>query len=112
MLGLTGKHLGIKRLKHHDAYMRTTLTLDDDLALRLKEIARQAGKSFKEVTNETIRRGLSVGESSNDTSKPFRVIPKAFGFRPGIDPLKLNQIFDDLEIERISSKGGYGVHEP
>ncbi|MCW8983973.1 MAG: ribbon-helix-helix domain-containing protein, partial [Thermoanaerobaculales bacterium] len=79
--------------------MRTTLTLDEDLAKRLKELARQGGRSFKEVTNEAIRRGLSVGEAQTEGVKRFRVDPKACGFKPGVDPHKLNQIYDDLEIE-------------
>jgi hypothetical protein len=92
--------------------MRTTLTLDDDLAERLKEIARQGGQSFKEVTNEVIRRGLSVGAPQVEGVGPFRVEPKACGLKPGVDPHKLNQIYDDLEIEDLGSETGFGVHEP
>jgi hypothetical protein len=92
--------------------MRTTLTLDDDLARRLKELARETGRSFKEVTNDVVRRGLSSGEPPNGDPEPFRVAPKACGFKPGIDPLKLNQIYDDLEIERLGTGGEFGVHEP
>lgn len=92
--------------------MRTTLTLDDDLAKRLKELARQGGRSFKEVTNEAIRRGLSAGEPQGKGVKPFRVKPKPCGFKPGVDPLKLNQTYDDLEIENLGSDEGYQVHEP
>lgn len=92
--------------------MRTTLTLDEDLAKRLKELARQGGRSFKEVTNEAIRRGLSVGASQVESAARFRVEPKACGFKPGVDPLKLNQIYDDLETEGLGSGTGFGVHEP
>ena len=38
--------------------MRTTLTIDDDLADSLKEQARQNNLPFKQVVNETLRRGL------------------------------------------------------
>jgi hypothetical protein len=92
--------------------MRTTLTLDDDLAARLKELAREGDQSFKEIINEVIRRGLSVGEQPGEEPKAFQVLPKACGFKPGIDPLKLNQVYDDLEIERLGTGGGFGVHEP
>ncbi len=92
--------------------MRTTLTLDEDLAQRLKELARETGQSFKEVTNDVVRRGLSTGREPDESAEPFRVAPKACGFKPGIDPLKLNQIYDDLEIERLGTGGGFGVHEP
>ena len=92
--------------------MRTTLTLDDDLAQQLKELARGSDRSFKEITNEAIRRGLSVGDPPAKKPEPFRVQAKACGFKSGVDPLKLNQIYDDLEIERLGTTGGFGVHEP
>ena len=38
--------------------MRSTLTIDDDLAHRLKERARDEGRSWKEVVNDTLRKGL------------------------------------------------------
>ena len=39
--------------------MRTTLTLDDDVAAKLKAEARRAGRPFREIVNETLRRGLA-----------------------------------------------------
>jgi len=92
--------------------MRTTLTLDDDLAKRLRELAGHGGRSFKEVTNEVIRRGLSAGAPQVEGVRPFRAEPQACGFKPGVDPLKLNQIYDDLEIEDLGSGTGFEVHEP
>ena len=91
--------------------MRTTLTLDDDLALRLQAIAREQNRPFKEVTNEAIRRGLSTGDAQVTGVKRFRVRPKACGFRSGIDPLKLNQIYDDLELTGPPTRPRE-VHEP
>ncbi|HEX2353313.1 MAG TPA: hypothetical protein VHJ16_11060 [Xanthobacteraceae bacterium] len=38
--------------------MRTTLTLDDALAVLLKRRARELGIPFKETVNRTIRAGL------------------------------------------------------
>jgi len=38
--------------------MRTTVTLDDDLALRLEQLRAESGQTFKEVINEVIRIGL------------------------------------------------------
>ena len=105
-------HLDIRVTEHHDVSMRTTLTLDDDLAERLKELARQAGRSVKEVTNSAIRRGLSVGEGPVGSPEPFRVVAEARGFKAGIDPLKLNQVYDALEIEDLRPDAGLQVHEP
>lgn len=39
--------------------MRTTLTLDDDLAMALHDRARATGRSFKDVVNEVVRKGLA-----------------------------------------------------
>ena len=41
--------------------MRTTLTLDDDVAAKLKTESQRAGRSFREVVNETLRRGWKAG---------------------------------------------------
>ena len=78
--------------------MRTTLTLEDDLARQLKRMARATGSSFKEVVNSTLRKGLSLGDGPSGAQEPFRIEPRACGFRSGIDPTKLNQLYDDLEI--------------
>ncbi len=45
-------------------------------------------------------------------SERFRVEAKACGFKSGVDPLKLNQVYDDLEIERLGTTDGFRVHEP
>jgi len=92
--------------------MRTTLTLEDDLARRLKKLARSLDKSFKAVVNETIRKGLSLGDLPPADQKDFTVRPKACGFRAGIDPTKLNQLYDDLEMEDLRGDVGPVVNEP
>ena len=47
--------------------MRTTLTLDDDLASRLKQLAEDRRQPFRQVLNEVLRRGLTA------TGKPRRL---------------------------------------
>ena len=79
--------------------MRTTLTLDDDLAKELAKLARRLGVSFKEVVNDTIRRGISLGDRPDAAPTPFVVEPQACGLRPGIDAAGLNRLVDDLETE-------------
>lgn len=77
--------------------MRTTLTLDPDVAQSLK--ARMAGRNatLKQVVNEALRRGLSA--EAQRPKKPFRVVSHSFGFRPGIDTDKLGQLADELETQ-------------
>lgn len=83
--------------------MRTTLTLDDDLARELKERARRSGQSFRQVVNDAIRTGLrGLGKPAARAAR-FRVEARHCGdFRPGIDPLKLNQLVDELEAEHFA----------
>ena len=90
--------------------MRTTLTVDDDLAGLLKRRARELGVPFKEVVNRTLRAGL--GEEAKPRRGPApRTIPHAFGFRPGIDLDKLNQLVDEIEAETYATgqRGEFGA---
>jgi hypothetical protein len=80
------------------SFMRTTLTIDDELAGLLNRRARELGMPFQDVVNRTLRAGL--GEQAKPCRHPRpKTIPHAFGFRPGIDLNKLNQLSDELEAE-------------
>ena len=82
--------------------IRTTLTIDDDLAGLLKRHARDLGLPFKDVVNRTLRAGLGEQAKSRLRSAP-KTIPHAFGLRPGIDVDKLNQLVDELEAEAYAA---------
>ena len=60
--------------------MRTTLTLDDDVASLLNKEVRRSGESFKQVVNRFLRLGLNG--SKRPTRKPFRVKPLKLGLPP------------------------------
>ena len=81
--------------------VRTTLTLDDDLAGLLKQRARELGIPFKEAVNRTIRAGLGEAVAARRGPAP-KTIPHSFGFRPGIDVDKLGQLADELEAEAFA----------
>jgi len=62
--------------------MRTTITLDDDLAVRLERHRSQHGESFKQALNEAIRAGLNQIESSAEAPREVRrTKPLALGRR-------------------------------
>jgi hypothetical protein len=84
--------------------VRTTIVLDDDLAERLQDIAHKRRESFRQVVNETLRRGLSGPAARASRSAPFRTDTFESPFRAGIDAQRLNQLVDDLEIERGSGR--------
>jgi hypothetical protein len=83
--------------------MRTTLTLDNDLAELLKQRARELGITFSEAVNRTIRAG--IGEASATGRHPApKTVSHSFGFKPGIDLDKLGQLADELEAEAFAEK--------
>ena len=83
--------------------MRTTLTLERDVADRLKMEIRKSGKAMKAVVNDALRRGLGLA-GKPAPPKHFEVRPHAFGFKPGIDLDRINQLADELESEETARK--------
>jgi hypothetical protein len=75
--------------------VRTTLTLDEDVAAKLKEEMRQRGNSFKEVVNDVLRRGLNWPSQSN--IPPFEVRARDLKQRPGIDFDNIEELLDRIE---------------
>lgn len=78
--------------------MRTTLTIDDDIADKLKRQAERRGVSFKEIVNAALRSGL-VARDAGPSKRAYQVQVFSSPFRRGIDPMKLNQLSDELEVE-------------
>jgi hypothetical protein len=60
--------------------MRTTLSLDDDVAQLLNKEVRRSGDSFKQVVNRLLRLGLTA--SKQPVRKPFHVKPWNLGLPP------------------------------
>ena len=83
--------------------MRTTLTVDPDVAARLKSEVKRTGKSFKAVVNDALKRGLGLGGRKPRPPR-FEVRPHAFGFKPGVDLDRLNQLADELDTDAASRK--------
>ena len=52
--------------------MRSTLTLDDDVAVALERVRKQRDASFKELVNEALRRGLRDMSSRPKRREPVR----------------------------------------
>ena len=62
--------------------MRTTVALDDDLAVRLERHRSQHGESFKQALNEAVRAGLKQLEQDADVGREVRrTQPLALGRR-------------------------------
>jgi hypothetical protein len=75
--------------------MRTTLTLDDDVAAKLKSKARRAGCSFREIVNETLRHGLASRRVTTPR-RPFKITARDLGdLKPG---LSLDTVAELIEL--------------
>ncbi|MCA9795610.1 MAG: antitoxin, partial [Candidatus Eremiobacteraeota bacterium] len=75
--------------------MRTTLTLDPDVALTLKQEMERENKTLKATMNDALRRGLSLVSQANE-DEPFKVEARDFGFKAGVDLDRINQLVDQL----------------
>ncbi len=63
--------------------MRTTLTLDDDVAAKLRAETRRSGEPMKQVVNRVLRVGLN-SKSQAKAAPPFKVRSRNMGLRPGL----------------------------
>ena len=84
--------------------MRTTLTIDDNILKSLRKMAQESDRSFKDVVNEVLVRGLSATERG-DQVEPYRLVPASMGAaQPAVDLNKALQLGDALEDQAIAEK--------
>lgn len=83
--------------------MRTTLTLESDVARRVEQEMRRTGKGLKATVNEALRRGLSMSAQVQAVPR-FTVRAHSFGFRPGTDLDRMNQLVDELEADEARQR--------
>lgn len=77
--------------------MRTTLTLDDDVAAKLKAEARRTGLPFRDVVNDMIRRGLA-GRRVTGRRQAFKIAPRDLGdLKPGISLDNVAEMIEQIE---------------
>jgi hypothetical protein len=63
----------------------------------LKEKVRESRQSFKQVLNNAVRQGFRAEPSAE--GEKFKVKARPMHLRAGIDPARLGEMADDLEIE-------------
>jgi len=81
--------------------MRTTLTLDDDVAALLKREERARGLSFKQLVNDALRRGLNT-EVRSQVCEPLPAY--RLGTLPGIDLMRALALSAELEDEALLAR--------
>jgi len=83
--------------------MRTTLTLEPDVAERIRQEIRRSGKGMKAVINDLLRLGLGRTGKAREPAR-FEVEPHPFRFKPGLDLDRMNQLVDELEAEEVAQR--------
>ena len=78
--------------------MRTTLTLDEDVAERTKILATKLKKPFKAVLNEALRKGLDLVEKPQKR-RNYRTIPHKMGLREGLSIDNIQELLAQVEGE-------------
>jgi hypothetical protein len=79
--------------------MRTTVTIDDDIAVRLEKVRRERGLTFKQAINDTLRVGLGGGPAP----APYKMQTYKMG-PPLVDLTKALSLAAELEDEEIIRK--------
>jgi hypothetical protein len=76
--------------------MRTTLSLDDDVAVLLEEVRKARDVTFKQVVNDALREGLARLISPAQV-QPFRTEPVDLGncYYPNLD--NVWDVLDEVE---------------
>jgi len=77
--------------------VRTTLTLDEDVAAKLRAESRRSGRSFRDVVNEVLRRGLA-SRHAIPGRRPFKVKTRDLGqLRPGLSLDNIAELIERVE---------------
>ncbi|NIP37804.1 MAG: hypothetical protein GWO07_02080 [Candidatus Dadabacteria bacterium] len=77
--------------------MRTTLTLDDDVAAKIKEVMNKKGITFKEAVNSVLRNGLNI--KTEKPSQAFKVHPKNLSPKISVDYDNIGALLEQIEGE-------------
>jgi hypothetical protein len=80
--------------------MRTTVTLDEDVAAKLKQTARERGVSFKVALNDAVRASLN----GPTRARRYRMTTAPLGVRPGVNLDKALTLAGEMEDEEILRK--------
>ena len=76
--------------------MRTTVTLDEDVAAKLEAAMRESGKGFKQTLNEALREGFAQKRKATAV-EPFVVRARPLGLVPGLDYSNVGELLEVAE---------------
>ena len=82
--------------------MRTTVTIEPDVELLLREAVNEQGKSFDEVLNDLLRRTLS--RAAKPRRQSYTVRPRVLGIRADVNLDQALRLADELDDRKIVRK--------
>ncbi len=85
--------------------MRTTLTLDPDVAALVDDAVHRLHSSMKQVVNDALRRALG---SIPQQAQPYQLPVHDTALQPGLDLAGFNRLADELEDIAILSRARRG----
>ena len=78
--------------------MRTTLTIDDDVLDKARDLAAKLGRPFRCVVNEALRAGLQAVEEPPPT-QPYHTRPHKMGLKAGRNLDNIQELLSQIEGE-------------
>ncbi len=78
--------------------MRTTLTIDPDVAQLIEDTVHRERRPMKQVINDALRSALTPQAERQET---YHLTPHESAVRPGYDLSGFNRLTDELEDEAI-----------
>jgi hypothetical protein len=81
--------------------MRTTLTLDDDVARLVEDAIHREHRPMKQIINDALRRALAPRFARQER---YHLAPHESAIRPGFDLSGFNRLADELEDMAIMDK--------
>ncbi|MDQ3451597.1 MAG: hypothetical protein M3493_02665 [Actinomycetota bacterium] len=82
--------------------MRTTLTIDDDVAALIERERQRTGETLRQATNRLLRQGL---QRRRGQASPVE-LPTLSG-RPRIDVTDTSAVLADTDDDHLAAKGTY-----
>jgi hypothetical protein len=79
--------------------IRTTVTLDDDVLVRVREESQARGSSFRDTLNDLLRAAL-LAAGEGPVRRTLTIRPAHMGFRPGLNHDSIASLLESAEGER------------
>ena len=76
------------------------MSIDDDIARAIESLRQRKNLTLRQAINQLLRTGLRALEMK-PASRPYQGPVFDSDLRPGIDPNRLNQLADELEMEGL-----------